>query len=297
MNSAHALASLPQRVLLLGATASLLTVPVMGVSSASAQSSPSPHSALPASPSAPPACVLGNGGFEEPSDLRGAGNMRTDIPNWHTTSADRVIELWGPGNAPGTGVEVAADSGSVFAEMNGTQASTLYQDITTHPKTVLVWRLAHRARSTSPDNKDVIRVKIGAPGGETVQIPLGQTTSDIADGGTGWGHYTGIYRVPKGQKVTRFSVEAVSSAAGVPSYGNFLDSVEVTCSPPCPKAKFPHRSSCDELGLPRFHSRLTPPAHLTPQAHLTPPAHPASPAHTNTPIGTATDALLPRPAQ
>ncbi|MFC4535195.1 hypothetical protein [Sphaerisporangium dianthi] len=253
----------------------------MGISSASAQSSPGAPSAAPPAP----ACTLSNGGFEEPTGLQGAGNLKRDIPNWRTTSADGAIELWGPGNAPATGSEVAADSGTTFAEINGTQPSTLYQDIATTPKTVLVWRLAHRARSASADQKDVVRVRIGTPGGTTTQIPLGQTTPDIADGGSAWGHHTGIYRVPKGQKLTRFSVEAVSSAQGVPSLGNFLDSVDVTCSPPCPKTKVPQRV-CDGWGLPLYRVHTALPAR-NPHGR---PAHPA-------PIGTASDFLLPRPAR
>ncbi|MET8145154.1 hypothetical protein ABZU32_33040 [Sphaerisporangium sp. NPDC005288] len=290
MNSAHALASLPQRVLLAGATA-LLTVPALGISSASAQSSPSAPAALPATPPAPaPACVISNGGFEEPTGLRGAGNMRTDIPNWRTTSTDRTIEVWGPGNAQATGSEVPADSGTGFAAINGAQASSLYQDIATTPKTVLVWRLAHRARSAGPDQKDVIRVRIGTPGGTTAQIPLGQTGTDIADGGDSWGHHTGIYRVPKGQKLTRFSVEAVSSAEGTPNLGNFLDSVEVTCSPPCPKGRLLHRA-CDAWGLPLYRTPVARPWHT----HHGRPSRPEPVSPVPGPIGA--DSILPRPAR
>ncbi|GII88366.1 hypothetical protein Ssi03_63560 [Sphaerisporangium siamense] len=272
MNRIHALVPLPQRVLLLGGAVTLLTVPAAGAAGAAA------HPAPPKTPP-PAACASGNGGFEQPGGLTSAGNLRTDIPAWHTTAGDGAIEIWGPGNAGANGGEVAADSGRQFAELNGTQVSTLYQDVATNPRTVLVWRIAHRARSTTSDQKDIVRVKIGTPGAQTVQIPLGQASGDIADGGISWGHYTGIYRVPRGQRVTRIAVESVSSAAGSPSYGNFLDSVEVFCTPPCPKATRNSPKACDALGLP-----IQPRQPVTPGAR---PAHPVTPpyAHPVTPPG------------
>ncbi|MFG1879983.1 hypothetical protein ACGFIV_34640 [Sphaerisporangium sp. NPDC049003] len=270
MNQPHALVPLPRRVLLLGVTASLLTVPAAGLGASPASAQRSPHgTAAPASP--PIACLPGNGGFEEPAGVDGAGTLKKDVPSWHTDSADGLIKIWGRGNASATGAEIPADSGTQFAELNGTQASTLHQDVATRPRTLLVWRLAHRARSASPEQKDVIHVRIGAPGSTGVQVPLGQTTGDIADGGMAWGHYMGIYRVPKRQKVTRISIESVSAASGSPIAGNFLDSVEVGCTGACPKAKFRHRS-CDSLGLP-----------LSPQPHI-PPAPPSHAGAVTEPI-------------
>ncbi|MEV6984451.1 hypothetical protein AB0M95_24795 [Sphaerisporangium sp. NPDC051017] len=281
MIKTHALVSLPQRVLLLGAAASLVAVPTAGLGTAAAAATPAP----PQFPPASTACVTGNGGFEQPAGLVHAGNLRTDIPAWHTTATDGAIEVWGPGNAGANGGEVAADTGTQFAELNGTQVSTLYQDVVTHPKTILVWRLAHRARSTSADDKDVIRVKIGTPHAQTAQIPLGQTSGDISDGGIQWGHYAGIYRVPKGQKVTRISIESVSSAAGSPSYGNFLDSFEVICTPPCPKKRFGPKA-CDALGLPLSpYIPVAKPRHpATPVRPGVKPPHPAIPAKPVTPV-------------
>ncbi|MEV7965542.1 hypothetical protein AB0O34_06110 [Sphaerisporangium sp. NPDC088356] len=257
MNQPHALASLPRRVLLLGVTASLVTFPAAGLGASPASAQRSPQASASASP--PIACLPGNGGFEEPAGVDGAGTLRKDVPSWHTNSADGLIRIWGRGNASATGAEIPADSGTQFAELNGTQAATLHQDLATKPKTLLVWRLAHRARSASPEEKDVIRVRIGAPGSTGVQVPLGQTTGDIADGGMAWGHYMGIYRVPRRQKVTRISIESVSAASGSTIAGNLLDSVEVGCTGACPKVRFPRRS-CDSLGLPLSPFPVKPPA-------------------------------------
>ncbi|MFC6086114.1 hypothetical protein [Sphaerisporangium aureirubrum] len=245
MINRHALASLPKRVLLLTAAASLAAVPGLALGG------PAQARSLPAAELPPrPACLLGNGGYEMPGPLTGPGNQTTHVPGWRTTSADGVVELWGPGNADANGgVEVPADSGGQFAELNGTQASTLYQDVVTHPRTILVWRVAHRARGTAPEQMDVIRVRVGAPGATTAQVPLGRRTPDIADGGTEWGHHVGLYRVPRGQRITRIAVESVSSAGG-PTYGNFVDSISVACTRPCPRKVRLQRRGCDILGVP-----------------------------------------------
>ncbi|WP_214417008.1 hypothetical protein [Sphaerisporangium fuscum] len=292
----------------LTATATLLAAPALTFTAAPASARTVRSSPQPA---APASCVLGNGGFEEPAGLQGPGNLRKDGSGWHTTAPDGLIEIWAPGNAGPAGSEVVADSGSQFAELNGTRPSALYQDIATEPRSVLVWRLAHRARSVGANEKDVIQVRIGAPGASgTVQIPLGQISGDIADGGT-WGHHTGVYRVPRGQKVTRISLEA---ASGSPSAGGFLDSVEIACSAPGVKVKLPG-TTCHCPGLPQPRHPATPPARpshprpsqIHPAQPQPTPAHPAqpqpAPAHPaqgrpsqNAPLDPLPDQPLPRPA-
>lgn len=110
-----------------------------------------------------------------------------------------------------------AHTGIQHAELNANQVSTLYQDVTTAPGQVLKWELAHRGRAGT----DVMRVMLGPPSG-----PLVQQGSDIADGNTAWGTYSGFYTVPAGQTTTRFAFESVSSVGGA-SFGNFLDSVSL----------------------------------------------------------------------
>ncbi|MEV4096819.1 hypothetical protein [Streptosporangium saharense] len=169
------------------------------------------------------ACRLVNGGFEEPGGLHGQGNLRSGVPGWKTSAGDGLVEVWGP-DAPA----VRPDTGRQFAEVNGTAPATLSQDVRTVPGSTLTWHLAHRGRSEG-DAKDVLQVRIGG----VTQVPRGQSTPDIADGGAKWGHYTGRYLVPPGQTVTRLEFVSISSGSGLPNQGNLLDSVEISCEPPC----------------------------------------------------------------
>ncbi|GAA3090501.1 hypothetical protein [Streptosporangium carneum] len=214
---------MPLRVLLLGVAASLAAAPALVLGAQSAASAGTVRSDA-------EGCALVNGGFEEPGGLRGQGHLRRDVPGWSTSSSDGVIELWGPGNrADPMNFTVPADSGRQFAEVNGTAVSTLYQDVETEPGSTLTWSLAHRGRTRGPGSEDVLRVRIGG----VVQTPEGQDSPDISDSSAAWGHYKGSYRVPSGQKVTRVEFVSVSSGTGLPTYGNFLDSVEISCEAPC----------------------------------------------------------------
>ncbi|MFF4412317.1 hypothetical protein ACFYY8_07270 [Streptosporangium sp. NPDC001559] len=168
-----------------------------------------------------PACKLVNGGFEEPGSLHGQGNLRSGLPGWSTSAGDGLIEIWGP-DVPA----VRPDTGRQFAEVNGTATATLSQDVRTVPGATLTWHLAHRGRSAG---EDVLQLRIGG----VTQVPMGQNTSDIADDNAGWGHYTGKYSVPPGQTVTRFEFVSISTAGDQPDQGNLLDSVEISCEPPC----------------------------------------------------------------
>ncbi|MEU1883092.1 hypothetical protein ABZ470_37805 [Streptosporangium sp. NPDC020072] len=191
--------------------------PVPGPGSAA----PAPGSTPAPEPGSAPACKLVNGGFEEPGSLHGQGNLRSGLPGWSTSADDGLIEIWGP-DVP----SVRPDTGRQFAEVNGTATATLSQDVRTVPGATLTWHLAHRGRSAG---EDVLQLRIGG----VTQVPMGQNTSDIADDNAGWGHYTGKYSVPPGQTVTRFEFVSISTAGDQPDQGNLLDSVEISCEPPC----------------------------------------------------------------
>ncbi|MEO5874442.1 MAG: hypothetical protein ABIS86_05570 [Streptosporangiaceae bacterium] len=175
------------------------------------------------------ASALINGGFEQPGRLVHPGHQLRGIPGWKTTASDGMIELWGVGNAAANGgSEVNPDSGTQFLELNGSQPATLFQDVPTVPGSVLVWHLSHRARGTAgPNSRDTMRVSMGRPGRTLApQTPNGAGTADLTDGPSGWRAYEGTYRVPRGQTVTRFAMTSIASSY-LPSYGNFVDSVEL----------------------------------------------------------------------
>ncbi|MEV5705345.1 Ig-like domain-containing protein [Actinoallomurus sp. NPDC052274] len=170
---------------------------------------------------------LVNGSFEAPPvtgyQLLPDASTNPSI-GWHTTATDHLLEFWRSGFQG-----VPAADGQQFAELNANQVSTLYQDLPTVPGTRLTWSLYHRGRLGT----DVMRVLIGAPGSTVAQTPTGASSPDISDGNTAWGHYTGVYVVPPGQTVTRFSFESVSAAGGQPNLGNFIDGVTFE-TPACP---------------------------------------------------------------
>lgn len=114
---------------------------------------------------------------------------------------------------------VPSDSGTQFAELNANQVGALYQDIVSVPGQMLLWSLAHRGGLGT----DTMQVVVGAPGSN------GTVIGTFRDGASAWGHYSGTYVVPAGQTQTRWSFVSVSSAGGVMSVGNFLDSVSFRC--------------------------------------------------------------------
>ncbi len=165
--------------------------------------------------SCPPAISLANGDFEQPALTTNYTQIsQSQVPGWKTTATDGLIELWKSGFQG-----VSSNTGNQFAELNATQASALYQDIPTVPGQTVQWSLAHRGRQ-STTVPDVMAVKIGAPGG-----PLSVQASP-SDTKSAWGLYSGLYTIPAGQTVTRFQFEAISSAGGDKSIGNFLDSIQ-----------------------------------------------------------------------
>ncbi len=162
--------------------------------------------------------ALGDGGFETPGAPLGylALFAPDEMPPWQTT--DSGFEVWGDGFQ-----SVPAGEGASFAELNANIAGTLYQDVLTTAGQTMHWSLLHRARVGT----DVMQVLIGDANAADPNGAAGWdfTSPDISDDTTAWGHHSGDYVVPAGQTCTRFAFRAVSSGAGDPSFGNFLDAV------------------------------------------------------------------------
>ena len=116
---------------------------------------------------------------------------------------------------------VPADTGTQFAELNGNQVGTLYQDIASIPGQMLLWSLAHRGRA----GPDTMQVVVGPPGSAGVVV------GTFTDSASAWGHYSGTYVVPDGQTQTRWAFVSVRSAGGSRTMGNLLDSVEFRRAP------------------------------------------------------------------
>ncbi len=197
---------------------------------------------VPPSQCVPPS-PLPNGGFETPTVPAGSPNWIDDrtVTNsisWKTTESDHIIELWGNGgNVQGNngGIPIAAHSGTQWAELNANDVSALYQDSPTLSGQVLQWSVWHRGRgpARTPPGKDVMEVRIGPVGSPVLQTPAQQATPLISDGPDAWVLYTGVYKVPVGQLITRFQFGAVSTASGDKTIGNFIDDLSLSNNAAC----------------------------------------------------------------
>ncbi len=166
-----------------------------------------------------PDCNLGpfiNGNFEQPASFPASGSFSTmnanTVPGWQVTDSQNRIELWS-NNYNG----VPAYSGNYFAEINANENGALYQRVCTLPGSVFNWSVAHRGRAGT----DRAVVKIGAT---VASAPVVQNMTT----GLNWVVYSGTYTVPANQASTFFIFEAVSTASGNASIGNFVDDIQIT---------------------------------------------------------------------
>lgn len=197
---------------------------IAGAASAAEQAAQPPDAAAqtPALQDVPQQVALVNGSFEEPA-ISGKHQMLPDasvggarsVQGWRTTASDHVIELWHDRSG------VPAADGMQFAELNANESSALYQDLETTPGSTLYWSLHHRGRS----GEDTMSVKIGSPDRKP------NKTWNLTDGAAAWRQHTGEYKVPRGQKITRFAFEAGATAGGDPTVGNFLDNIVFGTAP------------------------------------------------------------------
>ena len=134
-----------------------------------------------------------------------------DVPGWQTTASDDQIELWDSGFGG-----VVSQDGDYHAEINANQNAQLFQEFDVLPGETIEYSIWHRGRS----GVDVANVMIGPPGAQTIH----QTMSTD---NTSWVNYSGTYTVPTGVTTLRIGFEAVSTATGSPSVGNFVDNLEV----------------------------------------------------------------------
>jgi len=167
--------------------------------------------------------LITNGSFETPAVTSpntwiltpGGGTV-----GWQTTDPQNSVELWGPN------MGVPPFDGTQFSEINANAIDTIYQDVPTVPGTLVFWRLAHRARNTTPGaDVDRMQVVVGPPSGTTAAVrPFGQFSPVIASGESRWDVRSGAFVVPPGQWVTRIGFQSLTGPAG---YGNLIDGVTV----------------------------------------------------------------------
>ncbi len=156
-----------------------------------------------------------NAGFESPVIAANSYSLinESSVPGWLTTSTDNLIEYWSTGFNG-----VPSFEGNQFAELNATQNSALYQVLCLTPGSVISWSVRHRGRS----GVDVAHVRIGGA------FASATTQATMSTGTAAWSLYSGTYTVPLGQVNTFFIFEAVSTASGSISIGNFIDDIQIT---------------------------------------------------------------------
>ncbi|MDE3741882.1 T9SS type B sorting domain-containing protein [Maribacter polysaccharolyticus] len=158
-----------------------------------------------------------NESFEAPTVSGFSIVDESTVPGWNTTATDQKIELWESGF-----MGVNSYNGNQHAEINANLYGALYQNLCLTPGTVMNWSFRHRGR----DGVDEIQLKIGA---DLASATVQQT---MASDNTAWTLYSGTYTVPVGQSNTVFVFEAVSTASGSASSGNFIDDVKITIAVP-----------------------------------------------------------------
>jgi|GEM_PF-5172149 len=161
--------------------------------------------------------LLCNSNFEQllnvPAPQVSVLTNQENVPCWKTTVPDHKIEIWNKGNAY---------SGQYFARVR----DGLYQTFSSANTKSVVVSFAHMGISYVLDK---MKVSIGPDGGPYTD--LGTYTANSTNA-FGWRYYTTApYTINAG--TYRVIFQAVSSDNGTnPSfiYGNFIDSVNVTCA-------------------------------------------------------------------
>ncbi|MCW1941498.1 hypothetical protein OMD49_27640 [Bacillus anthracis] len=177
-----------------------------------------------------------NGSFEE-GPARGSYDsinhpymfLESEVPGWLTTDKSqgvKLIEIWDYKQGyPGVVKDLPTPSdGNRYAEINAGENGMLYQDVKTTPGQTIYWRFSHKGR----EGIDTMQVRIGPSTNNPYDTVVQQ---QMSDGNTAWGTYSGTYKVPTGQTVTRFGFEAVSTSTGSMGYGNHIDDIFLGTEP------------------------------------------------------------------
>lgn len=139
---------------------------------------------------------------------------------WMTTAADGRVEIWQSGH---TGVPSA--QGGQFAEINATTNAALYQDVTIDIAGQVDFAFLHRGRSGT-DTVGVTITYLGADNSFGTGDDVVMVRKQYSTGNTAWAEYQEFNQfVAVADGMYRFSFEAVSSAGGDLSFGNFIDNV------------------------------------------------------------------------
>ncbi|MGH1488580.1 MAG: DUF642 domain-containing protein [Acidimicrobiales bacterium] len=165
---------------------------------------------MPTTTTAPPTTIpeisLINGGFEAWSIASGSFQIvgAAEVPGW--TSSSGSFEVWHRAKS-----SVGSADGSHLIELNVHNPTTIHQDFASTPGSTLTWSFSHRGR----ERNESIELLIGSPSRPT--------SIQVVSTGTGWKQYSGTYKVPRGQTVTRIAFRSLEPGGSA----NLLDGVRV----------------------------------------------------------------------
>jgi len=206
--------------------------------------------------------LLTNGGFEIPPVVPGPDSANpvvqineSFVNGWHTTATDHLIELWESGYTrtdAGVSRTYNASTGaglmngqSQFAELNATQESALYQDVTFSSVGLVDFFYLQRGRlGDLPTDVDTLRLTILYAGADGIFSSVFNNSTgsyslvgddSIAFTTTSSANYAGGWQAVQGNDIFtsvaggtyRFAYGSVSAFSGNggdgQTFGNFID--------------------------------------------------------------------------
>ncbi len=181
--------------------------------------------------------VITNGSFEVPafSGITVQQVNESLVPGWDTTATNNLIEIWANGN-----LGVFAADAAQHAELNATQVSTLYQDVSGVPANAVVgYSFAHRGRL----GPDTLALQISDLGSDNAAGGVGTAADTLlfnqqfTTGASAWVQYSAgtIGSLTLGNDM-RFAFASISATGGNPAIGNFLDNVSFGIGVPEPSS-------------------------------------------------------------
>ena len=202
--------------------------------------------------------AIENGGFENVTEAGSELKTGVGVAAWRTTASDEHIEVYG---ASSYGVTLSPNGGKV-AELNATEVSSLYQEISTTPGSTLGWTMYHTARSNGGEATQSMAIIVGPTldatdtdpyrksnesGNDIFMTIATQVENPVAgetyyttyydkqyqvtiasdtQSGRSWKNYSGTYTVPAGQTETVFAFASLGSGTGKNAkMGNLIDGV------------------------------------------------------------------------
>lgn len=146
-----------------------------------------------------------------------------------------AIEVW-RGVATGNGGPTATSGkGKQYAEINGSDNASLYQDVCVIPGDTVKWSLLHSARM--PGWTNIMQVSITNPtawsNSKTPPATKLYNSGDVSTAySEGWKAKQGTWVSTVGEpRSLRFAFQATQGSYGSPSLGNFIDDVKLNLSP------------------------------------------------------------------